>query len=487
MSSTPTTRKVRPLSLLLAAALALFVHDSGSAQTDARGALRARLGQLVAEAGAGEQVSIAVADAATGATIFEHQAQLALNPASNQKLVTAAAALELLGGDFRIRTGLYGRVEGDAVVGGLYLRGFGDPSLRQADLVELARDLADHGVRRVDGVVVDATYFDEQLLPPAFEQQPDEIAPFRAATGAISVDANAYTLRILPGSAVGEPARVRLDGSDYFALENSLTTAAGGAPAVIAIQRDRGATMQLLLRGSVPLGVTGVSYRRRIENPLAWSGHLMSDALSAAGIRNTGGVRMAAAPSDAALLAQHQSRPLAELISAMGKQSDNFVAEMVFRVIGAERHHPGRVEDSVSAVREYLTRAGVGTEGVEIVNGSGLFRGNRVPASHLVRLLSHVYQTPAIRDEYVAHLAVGGVDGTLANRLGDLPRPRIVRAKTGTLDDAIALSGYVLGPDAGTAVAFSVLVNGASGRHGAARGLADGVARAIAEDLWHGR
>jgi D-alanyl-D-alanine carboxypeptidase/D-alanyl-D-alanine-endopeptidase (penicillin-binding protein 4) len=89
-----------------------------------------------------------------------------------------------------------------------------------------------------------------------------------------------------------------------------------------------------------------------------------------------------------------------------------------------------------------------------------------------------------MRDEYVAHLAIAGVDGTLASRLRDLPRPRIVRAKTGTLDDAIALSGYVLGPTPAQTAVFSVIVNGARGRHGAARGLCDGVARAVAQDLW---
>jgi D-alanyl-D-alanine carboxypeptidase/D-alanyl-D-alanine-endopeptidase (penicillin-binding protein 4) len=87
----------------------------------------------------------------------------------------------------------------------------------------------------------------------------------------------------------------------------------------------------------------------------------------------------------------------------------------------------------------------------------------------------------------VAHLAIGGVDGTLERRLTDLPAPRVVRAKTGTLDDAIALSGYVLGPSPARAYAFSVLINGARGRQAAARVLADGVARACADDLWGAR
>ena len=362
----------------------------------------------------------------------------------------------------------------------------GDPSLHQSDLVELARDLDRRGVRSVDEIIVDATYYDAQLLPPAFDQQPNEVAPFRAATGAISVDANAYVLRVRPGDTVGAPARVDVDGDGYFRLEGQITTSEGGAPNVIADQRVEGSQMRVGLRGSIPLGSAPLSYRRRIESPLAWSGHLLRDALGDVGIRVSGGVRIASAPSDAPLLAMHQSRPLAELVTALGKQSDNFVAEMLFRDLGAERHRPGRVEDSIAAVRAFLAEAHV--EGQpSIVNGSGLFDGNRISSGQLGQILVHAYNTPAISSEYVAHLAIGGVDGTLERRLRDLPAPRIVRAKTGTLDDAIALSGYVLGPTPGRTYAFSVLVNGARGRQGAARQLADGVARALAEDLWRGR
>jgi D-alanyl-D-alanine carboxypeptidase/D-alanyl-D-alanine-endopeptidase (penicillin-binding protein 4) len=474
--------------VLLFSALALVSRDVRA--QEAPSPLAARLAELVRQAGLGDRVGIAVVDAVSGAAIFRHQSDLALNPASNMKLVTAAAALARLGPEFRMRTALYGRVEGDRTTGAevatLTLRGFGDPSLRQADLVELARDLADQGVRRVGEVVVDASYFDESILPPAFEQQPGEVAPFRAATGAVAVDGSAYLLRIFPGAGPGTPARVRLDGSGYFALESTVTTSEGGEPHIIAVQRDQGSQMQLVLRGTIPVGITGVSYRRRIENPLYWAGHLMRDALGAAGIRTGDRVRLGPAPADAGLLAQHTSRPLGELITAMGKQSDNFTAEMVFRVLGAERRRPGRVEDSVAVVRQVLAEAGIDPDRVQVVNGSGLFDGNRISSGDLAQLLAWAYRSPSFRDEYVAHLAIGGVDGTLAARLRDLPRPRIVRAKTGTLDDVIALSGYVLGPTPCQVVAFSVLVNGARGRHAAARALCDGVARAIAEELWRG-
>jgi D-alanyl-D-alanine carboxypeptidase/D-alanyl-D-alanine-endopeptidase (penicillin-binding protein 4) len=475
--------RTRIFALALALALVALPH-SVAQPPPAHAALASQLESLVAAAGLGDQVSVSVVDAITSDVIFGHQPELALNPASNMKLVTAAAAVATLGADFRMHTGLYGHVEGDAVTGGLVLRGFGDPSLRQADLVELARDLADHGVRTVDRVIVDGTYFDGQFLPPAFDQQPGEVAAFRATTAAVSVDANAYTLRVLPGTAAGALARVRLDGAPYFDLDNQLTTSGDGTSNVIADQRAAGDRLHLALRGTIPLGITGASYRRRIENPLPWAAALMVDALGAAGIRVTGGTSVATTTPTAGLLADHASAPLSQLILPMGKQSDNFTAEMIFRVLGAERRRPGSTATSVEVVQGVLDSAGITTGHVTVVNGSGLFNGNRIASGDLAHLLAWVYQSPALRDEYVASLAIGGVDGTLETRLRDLPAPRIVRAKTGTLDDVIALSGYVLGRTPGEAIAFSVLINGARGRHLPARTLCDDVARAIANDLW---
>jgi D-alanyl-D-alanine carboxypeptidase/D-alanyl-D-alanine-endopeptidase (penicillin-binding protein 4) len=119
-----------------------------------------------------------------------------------------------------------------------------------------------------------------------------------------------------------------------------------------------------------------------------------------------------------------------------------------------------------------------------MVNGSGLFGDSRVSAGQLARLLAAAYSDPAIQPEFVSQLAIAGVDGTLAKRLTQLPSPRVVRAKTGTLDDVIALSGYVLGRTAERVFAFSVLCNGVHGKQPAARALADEIAGALARHLW---
>jgi serine-type D-Ala-D-Ala carboxypeptidase/endopeptidase (penicillin-binding protein 4) len=468
----------------LAAALLLVPGPAQPAGARDADSLASALGSLVNEASLGDRIGVSVVDLGTGRPVYRHHAEQPLNPASNMKLVTAAAALLELGADFRMLTGLHGRVEPGGVVPELVVRGFGDPTLRMSDLVELAEQLADRGVRRVQRVVVDGGHFDDQILPPAFEQQPDEIAAFRAPVGAFSVERSAYVLRVLPGESAGSKARVRLAAGGYFDVENAITTREGGGPDVIAIQRPDGMRMKLLLRGSVPTGILGVGYQRRVEHPLAFAGWSMVEALERAGIGTTQDVALGPGREKWPLLTARRSAPLGQVIHELGKHSDNFVAEMLLKVMAAEQAPPGSSERGARILAGVLARAGVPEGKATLVNGSGLFDGNLLAADHLTRVLAMMYRDPAVRSEYVAHLAIGGVDGTLHRRLRDLPAPRVVRAKTGTLADAIGLSGYVLGPAPNQAMAFSVLANGVRGKVGAARGLADDIARACATHQW---
>jgi D-alanyl-D-alanine carboxypeptidase/D-alanyl-D-alanine-endopeptidase (penicillin-binding protein 4) len=208
---------------------------------------------------------------------------------------------------------------------------------------------------------------------------------------------------------------------------------------------------------------------------------MMVAALDRAGVR-CGDVSLGATPSGESLLASHASEPVSVLIRALGKESDNYTAEMLLKVMGAERAQPGTSARGVEVVRGVLQDAGVDVSGITMVNGSGLFTGNRIAASHLTRLLTYVYRDPHVSAEFLASLAVAGQDGTLSERLTDVRPAGIVRAKTGTLADATALSGYVLGPEPGQAIAFSVIVNG-RGHTGAGRQLADEIARALANHL----
>jgi D-alanyl-D-alanine carboxypeptidase/D-alanyl-D-alanine-endopeptidase (penicillin-binding protein 4) len=221
-------------------------------------------------------------------------------------------------------------------------------------------------------------------------------------------------------------------------------------------------------------------YRRRVPDPKAYAASLLVRALRKAGLRGKLEVEYGTVERELPLIGQMPSAPLSTLLTGVGKWSDNFTAEMLLKIMGAQAERPGTSARGVAVVREELEKHGVLTAGLVMVNGSGLFDGNRVAPHHITQTLLAVYRDPSIRPEYLAQLSVAGSDGTLASRLEDLPRPRMVRAKTGTLRDVIALSGYVLGePD--RSVAFSFLANGIAGRQQDARELSDDIVKVLAD------
>jgi D-alanyl-D-alanine carboxypeptidase/D-alanyl-D-alanine-endopeptidase (penicillin-binding protein 4) len=426
----------------------------------------------------GARISVVVMEAGSGRVVYERDADAALNPASDAKLLTASTALAVLGPDHRFTTTLEGTANGDAVTGPLVLRSDGDPSLSTDDLYALARELVLGGVRRIDGdLVVDDQALGAERLPPAFEQQPDETAPFRAAVGAVSVDENALTVRVRPGP-VGGAAIVTAEPRGFVDVESTLSTTASGTPAVeLTVTRLADGRARALVRGSIPATQRSAAYRRRHDSPSLAAGWALRSALEDLGLRITGAVRVGAAPRNLTTIATHRSAPLSVLLYEVGKESNNLYAEMTLLAVAAQgaEHGTASFRRGAERVLEWCRGAGIETRGLVVRNGSGLYDANRVSARQLAQALRANWRRPAVRDEFIAQLAVGGGDGTLRHRLRIAGAERMVRAKTGTLDDVIALSGYVLAPDPSRTLVFSILANGVRGRAAETRRLADDI------------
>jgi D-alanyl-D-alanine carboxypeptidase/D-alanyl-D-alanine-endopeptidase (penicillin-binding protein 4) len=429
------------------------------------------------------QVGVVVMDAETGAVLAQSGEHAVLNPASNAKLYTAAAALAILKGSHRYSTTLSGTVKGGSV-SNLVLRGHGDPSLRTPDLWQMVVDLKAHGVRRIDGdLFVDQKFFDEQTTPPAFEQQPNEWAAFRAPVSAVALNGNTVTLAIRPTST-GEPATAWFDPPGFVDVDGAVKTGADGADTVVLGLTPNGKRLSAKLSGTVGADAKLVRYTRRVDDPRLMPGYALKAILEDQGIKLGGDVKLGPGEKAATVISRHPSDPLSTLLYALGKNSDNFYAEMIFKSIAAESKRPGKSQDAAELVTAWLARNDLGDAGVVIKNGSGLFDSNRITASSVAKLLRYCWQDTAIKNEYVAQLAIGGVDGTLHKRLRRTAARRAVRAKTGTLDDAISLSGYVLGPPGKSTIAFSIVFNHVAGHASSARAAADKLVELIYERQW---
>jgi D-alanyl-D-alanine carboxypeptidase/D-alanyl-D-alanine-endopeptidase (penicillin-binding protein 4) len=428
----------------------------------------------------GAAVGIAILDVDSGRLLAAVNEHLALNPASNAKLYTAAAALATLHGEHRYETALTGKLEGDAVAGPLAIRGFGDPSLTTADLWQMVQQLKGYGVRRVDGdVVVDQRFFDEQTTPPGFEQQPNEWASFRAPISAVALDENCITVTVRPGPAGGN-ARIELDPPGFVDLEGTIKTAdGGGADTVELALSGNGPRMAAKVSGAIAGDSRVVRYTRRAEDPRLLAGYALKALLERAGIDVKGDVKLGTARGHA--LAKHLSEPLSSLLYSLGKQSDNFYAEMVYRTLAGEgKGRPAKSGDASEVVSQFLERVGASDAGLVLKNGSGLFDADRVTAYSTVQLLRWAWRDPEVQPEYLAQLSVGGVDGTLHKRFRQEITRRRVRAKTGTLDDVIALSGYLLRDGGRGPIAFSILFNHVAGKQDGARHASDRLVELVA-------
>ncbi len=427
-------------------------------------------------------IGVAIVDVATGRLLASYKEHDPLNPASNAKLYTAAAALSILHGDHRYETTLSGQLKSGAVAS-LTLRGYGDPSLSTDDLAAMAQDLHDQGLRRVDGdVFVEQSFYDDQTTPPAFAQKPNEWAPFRAPVSAVAVDENTVTLSVRP-TVSGENAHAWFDPPGFVDSEGSITTGDDGADKIVLMLAPNGRRLTAKISGGVGSNARIARQTARVDDPQLLAGYVLRAQLDKCGIKVSGEVKLGS--SKGAVLARHASEPLSSLLYALGKQSDNFYAEMIFKSLAGEaKGKPAKTLDSADLVNKMIAEASATDGGVVIKNGSGLYDANRVTAWSTVSLLRWAYRTPRMGPEYVAQLAIGGVDGTLHKRFRSERDRRSIRAKTGTLDDAIALSGYVIGPPNKSPIAFSIMFNKVAGKASGARVQADKLAMAIVKYLY---
>jgi len=437
--------------------------DPSAIAATPKAALTARLELALAQPFLAEaQVGVSVVDLETGEVLYQRGEALPLNPASNAKLVTTAAALGILGPAHRYSTALWredGALSGSVVKGNVYLQGSGDPALVTADLYDLAGTLRARGIKRIGGIVVDGSAFDRDELPPGFDQK-DELASYRAPSGATAVNFNTFEVHVRPGDSIGTAPFAGVQPPvDGIELSVTATTEAGRRRALFMEYEPDDSDIALELQGKVGIDSSPTSLRYPVADPSIYAGRVLAHALERQGIKvGRAKIGLGQIPKDAVFLVAHQSAPLSVLVRSVNKLSNNFMAEQILKTLDA-RPGPATFAGALERVREHMAALGVPTEGLVLGNGSGLYDNNRVSAAQLTALLAAVYRDERIRPDFMASLAIMGVDGTTRSRLRSSSRAGWVRVKTGTLDGVSALTGYAGAPDR-KPIVFSILLNG---------------------------
>ena len=462
-------------------------------------------GVLRGSAGERAFVGAEVVSLARGDVLYSLNAQRLLQPASNVKLFTAAAALHYLGPGYTFRTAVHGTAPVDAggvLRGDLVLEGRGDPSLSgrfYGDSASyafdaLAETLRSRGLRRVTGDLVgDNTFFEGPELGEGWAWDVQQWW-YAAQIDALSFHDNTVNVAVAPGPAVGTPARLRLvPETSYVEIVNEVRTIGGRSGQSVTVERLPG-TNRVVVRGRVPVRSRGVSVPVTVHDPARFALTVFRERLLRAGIVVEGGLRLLEAEEGAPAsgdgssregradeeripLAVHLSPPLREAVKVVNKRSQNFYAEQLLKTIGAEVRGSGSARNGIAAVDEFLQRE-VGIEGgaIYMVDGSGLSRLNLVTPHAIVQLLAYMDRHPHGREFYES-LATPGEDAN-ARRLDEPLTAGNVHAKTGTVRYVSAYSGYVTAAN-GERLAFAILVNNRPGKAGSVA-LENAVVRALA-------
>lgn len=429
------------------------VVDPASPREQRIAELRRRLDDLLREQPlARTRIGVAVMDATDGDILYAHNADKLFNPASNTKILTTAAALSELGPDYRYLTRLIGPAPDDQGVihGSVELRGSGDPSLGTQGVADLARDLAARGVTRIEGdLVADGKYRDEGEAQEAL------------GGGALIMNRNVYTVVVRP-TEPRHNAEVSIEPSspEFFGVVSKVTTVPRRKSRVRIDTYREGGRYMVVAKGRVN-PADEVHLRERLGDGTTYALTVLARALGDFGIELVGSVKggtLAEGEGERVTLAEHRSIPLADICRVSNKDSNNFVADAIFRTLGREKFGgAATLEKGARAVGEVLSTLGFSPGTYRIVNGSGLTHENRIQPSALMRLLRHLYFDLAVAPEFVSSLAVGGIDGTIRSRFRAQDMIGRVRAKTGTLSNVSALSGYV--GDRGDVLVFTILVD----------------------------
>jgi D-alanyl-D-alanine carboxypeptidase/D-alanyl-D-alanine-endopeptidase (penicillin-binding protein 4) len=416
-------------------------------------------------------VAIDIRDLDTGRVLFERNATLNVKPASTLKLFTTAAILDAEGPEGGAepttvetagRLDAFGRILGD-----VYLIGRGDPGLSDRfewrngrdPFDQLARDIRDAGIRRIEGRIIGYEgLFTDEGIPDNWTAD-DLVWSYGATVSALSAFDNALRLRLEPGEKEGDPTQLTVQPTNEFVrVQNQATTSAEGSKASISLSRALG-SREVVLGGTLPRLGEAWTGDVAAPEPALFATTLFADALTRYGVIVGGTVMASRSPLPDSLrpLASVHGPAVAEQIKIVNKESQNLHAETLLRRLGLHVFKDASVESSLRARELFLKRLGVRAEGTAMSDGSGLSRSDLVTARAEVDLLAAMSRHPLAKI-FKDSLPIAGVDGSLRRRMSGTETVGRVFAKTGSIRHVNALAGYV-DARSGRHLVFSIIVN----------------------------
>ena len=461
-------KKIFHAAFLLSLTLSVAATAIGQATAD----LEKLVNQTRREAGMRHgTLSVCVYNVTTGKQIYAHNAETSVTPASVQKLVTTGVGFAQLGSEFRFTTkmAVRGDIDRDGVLhGNIYITGGGDPLLGSYRYRQTMPDtlfeswtkaLKKKGIRCVDGrVCYNVNIFDEQPLHDSW-QWGDVGNYYGAGVSGLNFHENMYFVYFNAGKKLGFPATaVRTVPKNIDIHGASEVTTAGENTGDQVIVYGSPTSKERIYRGTVPLGKNDFAVRASMPNPAKTLADLFSSYLRTHGVGvSSNSMQVYTVPDSLRSVLDYRSSSYYTIAQYTNLTSNNIYAESIFKYLGYSKYGLGSFKNGTKAVEDWLKDKGLNTEGVRIVDGSGLSRLNRTTTDFMCRYLAALSKE-SFYDEFLQTIAKAGENGTAKNLLPGLPTGITVHVKTGTMDGVKSYAGYVITPH-GQTLAFAIVSN----------------------------
>lgn len=429
--------------------------------------------------------SVFIYDPLTEDTLYARNIFEPLIPASNVKLYTTATAIDLLSPEIDLVTKIFFDDDGDQdslIAGNIYIKGFGDALLTEADLDSAVQLIKLNGIKRIKGDIVgDESYFDKIYTRDDWIQNERANVTLPPISG-LSLDRNRIVIKFDRNLKVGEPPAYSLlpHGTFYDVSNSAKITNFRSTPKIFArtsqnkinisvsggIQQRRSSYSYLIYPDS-PAVFTAMVFRQKLQDQ-----EIIVDGIIKSGITN---------PS--ANLITEITHPFSDMLKSVNKKSDNYLAENLFKILGAEfSMKEGNSFYATQAVMTFLDNYDIYSDGTSIVDGSGISRFNKTTTASVVSLLEHIYFDLNSFDFYFNSLAIAGRDGTLEDRLYESNAYENFRGKTGSLYGVSSMSGY-LTTNSNRDLIISIIMNDTSKGQNYMREIQDRIIGWCSENL----
>lgn len=420
-------------------------------------------------------------DTRTGKTIISHNPDLALIPASTQKVVTTLTALSMLGSDYQFETLLQydGNIEKGSLKGNLYIKGLGDPMLgaKMADdtlaldliFAKWLREIKATGITTIEGnIIADGSWFDDQLIPPKWMWE-DMGNYYGAGAHALSVHENLYSVFFQPGNREGTPATVANTDPAVpgMTFHNDVTTGPRGSGDKVYIYGSPYSN-QRWLTGTVPLGENNFEVKGSLPDPgyflaATFANFLQQNNIALKGSAYTHRNTPANENKDTrVIISRHQSPRLEVIAARTNFNSVNTYAENFIKTLGRVFKDEGTFSAGSEVITEFWEEKGLDTRGLRIHDGSGLSPYNNITVRQLTGMLVFAAQDEALYNSLIKGFPVAGRSGSLAGMFTGTSSQGVLSAKSGFLGNVRAYTGYTRSQE-GHVIAFTIIVNNYSG------------------------